>query len=64
MKQPYPSYRPSGVQWLGDLPEHWEVRQLGRVGSFFKGGGGTRQMKSRAVCPVSGMAISTHSISS
>jgi restriction endonuclease S subunit len=21
----YPKYKPSGVQWLGDVPEHWEV---------------------------------------
>ena len=26
--QPYPSYKPSGVEWLGDVPEHWEVRRL------------------------------------
>ena len=24
----YPSYKPSGVEWLGDVPEHWEVRRL------------------------------------
>lgn len=23
----YPRYRPSGVQWLGDVPEHWEVKR-------------------------------------
>ena len=22
---PYPVYRPSGVEWLGDVPEHWGV---------------------------------------
>ncbi len=22
---PYPAYKPSGVQWLGDVPGHWEV---------------------------------------
>jgi type I restriction enzyme S subunit len=22
---PYPSYKPSGVDWLGEVPEHWEV---------------------------------------
>lgn len=22
---PYPKYKPSGVEWLGDIPEHWEV---------------------------------------
>ena len=26
--QPYPGYRPSGVEWLGDVPEHWEIRRL------------------------------------
>ena len=24
--QPYPAYKPSGVEWLWDVPEHWEVR--------------------------------------
>lgn len=24
----YPQYRPSGVEWLGDVPEHWEVKKL------------------------------------
>ena len=23
----YPGYKPSGIPWLGDLPEHWEVRR-------------------------------------
>jgi type I restriction enzyme S subunit len=23
----YPKYRPSGVEWLGDVPEHWGVRR-------------------------------------
>ena len=25
---PYPAYRPSAVPWLGDVPEHWEVKRL------------------------------------
>ncbi len=24
----YPAYRPSGVDWLGDVPEHWIVKSL------------------------------------
>ena len=39
---PAPPLKASGVEWLGDVPEHWAVRRLGRVGSFFKGGGGTK----------------------
>ena len=38
----YPAYTPSGVPWLGDVPVHWEVVQLGRSGIFFKGSGGTK----------------------
>ncbi len=26
--QTYPGYKPSGVEWLGDVPVHWEVRRL------------------------------------
>ena len=29
--QPYPKYKPSGVEWLGEVPEHWEVRTLAVV---------------------------------
>ncbi|MDD2711078.1 MAG: restriction endonuclease subunit S [Verrucomicrobiae bacterium] len=29
MKYPaYPRYKPSGVEWLGEVPEHWEVKRL------------------------------------
>ncbi len=26
--QPYPAYKPSRVEWIEDVPEHWEVRRL------------------------------------
>ena len=26
--RPYPAYKPSGVDWLGKVPEHWEVVPL------------------------------------
>ncbi len=29
--KPYPAYKPSGIEWLGDVPEHWEVAELKRV---------------------------------
>ena len=29
MKFPsYPRYKPSGIEWLGDVPDHWEVKRL------------------------------------
>lgn len=27
----YPKYKPSGVEWLGELPEHWNVAQSRRL---------------------------------
>ena len=41
--KPYPAVKDSGVEWLGEVPEHWEVRQLGRFGRFAKGNGGTKE---------------------
>ena len=32
--KPYPQYKPSGVEWLGDVPAHWEMRRLKRVASL------------------------------
>ena len=26
--KPYPKYKDSGVEWLGEIPEHWEVKPL------------------------------------
>ena len=26
--KPYPKYKPTNIQWLGDIPQHWEVRRL------------------------------------
>ena len=28
--QPYPAYKPSGVEWLGHVPAHWEIAALRR----------------------------------
>lgn len=26
--KPYPAYKSSGVEWLGEIPAHWEVKRL------------------------------------
>lgn len=48
--QPHVAYRDSEVQWLGEVPTHWEVLDLGRlitltVGFPFKSEGFTRSDK-------------------
>ena len=30
--KPYRAYKDSGVPWLGQVPEHWEVQPLGQIG--------------------------------
>jgi type I restriction enzyme S subunit len=39
--------KPSGVEWLGDVPEHWEVRKLRQCGSIY--GGLTPSMADRSL---------------
>ena len=41
--KPYPAYKDSGIEWLGQVPVHWKLRHLGRIGRLFKGGGGTKE---------------------
>ena len=26
--KPYPAYKESGVEWLGEVPEHWKTKRL------------------------------------
>ena len=41
--KPYPAMKDSGVPWLGEVPVHWEARQLGQFGMLLKGSGGTKE---------------------
>ncbi|MCJ9254618.1 restriction endonuclease subunit S (plasmid) [Acinetobacter baumannii] len=34
----YPSYKPSGVEWLGDVPEHWDSCNLKFISKIYAGG--------------------------
>ena len=40
---PYPGYRDSGVEWLGEVPSHWKVR---RIGGFCRVGNGSTPSRS------------------
>ena len=35
--RPYPEYRDSGVEWLGDVPEHWGIGRLKTVAAIATG---------------------------
>ena len=34
----YPAYKPSGVEWLGEVPEHWKVKRMKDICSITAGG--------------------------
>ena len=42
--KPYPVYKDSGVEWLGEIPAHWQVRSLKRVTSIRYGLGEPPQL--------------------
>jgi len=35
---PYPTLKPSGIEWLGEIPEHWEIIELRRFTNFITSG--------------------------
>lgn len=41
--KPYPKMKDSGVEWLGEVPEHWEVAPIGHIGQLFRGRGDTKE---------------------
>ena len=34
MRKPYPDYKPSGFEWLGQTPTHWEIKRLKYVATL------------------------------
>lgn len=49
--RPYASMKSSGVEWLGEVPEHWEVSHLGQIGAFSKGRGGSKEDEKQSGVP-------------
>ena len=35
--KPYPAYKDSGVEWLGEIPEHWNVARISELTSLLNG---------------------------
>jgi type I restriction enzyme S subunit len=36
--QRYPKYKPTGVEWLSEVPVSWEIRRIGAVCEAVSGG--------------------------
>ena len=37
MKSRYSKYKSSGVEWIGDIPEHWRIGKLYQYGELKSG---------------------------
>lgn len=49
--RPYSEMKESGVEELGAVPAHWEVRKLGQIGRLSKGSGGSKEDEVPTGCP-------------
>lgn len=49
--KPYPAYRETGVDALGTVPAHWDVRRVASLGALRKANGGTKQDDAEAGVP-------------
>ncbi len=52
--KPYPAVKPSGVDWLGDVPEHWDVRRIKQICRFAYGDSLPADMREEGRVPVFG----------
>ena len=43
----YSAYKDSGIEWIGDIPEHWEVSKLKYITSIYNGNSLNDKEKSR-----------------
>jgi len=41
--KPYPTYKDSAVEWLGEIPAHWEAAKMWQVGRAMSGGTPARE---------------------
>ena len=32
--KPYPSYKDSGIEWLGEVPKHWDIKRLRFIATY------------------------------
>ena len=49
--KPYAEMRDSGVEWLGEVPAHWDVQRLAQFGTLSKGSGGNKDDERSAGVP-------------
>lgn len=61
----YPEYKDSGVEWLREVPAHWQVMRLRLLGTVLKGSGASKEdvVDTGIPCVRYGDLYTTHSFS-
>ena len=52
--KPYPQMKDSGMEWLGKVPEHWEVRRLKQICRLAYGDALATEVRQEGNVPVFG----------
>ncbi len=62
----YPHYKPSGVEWLGEIPEHWEICRLGticsKIGSGKTPSGGAENYETSGILFIRSQNVHDHGL--
>ena len=62
----YPHYKPSGVEWLGEVPEHWEICRLGticsKIGSGKTPSGGAENYETSGILFIRSQNVHDHGL--
>ena len=46
--EPYPEYKDSGVEWIGEIPQHWDVVQMKYLIKVINGNGFAEELQGRS----------------
>lgn len=52
--KPYPAYKTSGLEWLGEIPAHWEVTKVKRITQLIYGESLSKDNRTEGTIPVYG----------
>jgi len=50
----YPKYKDSGIEWLGEIPEHWKKANMKRLAQFLYGQSLSKDNRNKGNTPVFG----------
>lgn len=56
--KPYPEYKDSGIEWIGDIPKNWEINKINHLGLFKNGNGFPEALQGKEIGDVPFLKVS------